>query len=163
MAGALVLFFILINGVLALFIRTLPSKIFKETHSAYKMKPWEKQLYRRMGVRRWKNNLPQAGWMQGFSRKHLPNKIDIDYTKRFIWETCCAMFGHFIMALTGMLAPLLVILPWADNKKMWFVGLWCLAVFHFLIHILYVIVQRYNLPRFILLQERIKIIRSKDV
>lgn len=156
MAGILVLFFILVNGVLALFIRALPSKIFKKTHSAYQMRLWEKRLYCRLGVRRWKNSLPQAGWMQGFSRKQLPKMINIDYTKRFIWEICCAMLGHFIMAFAGLLAPCLTLLPWAYNKEIWFVVLCCLAIFNFFIHLLYVMIQRYNLPRFVQLQERLQ-------
>jgi hypothetical protein len=156
MLGILLLFFILVNGVLALFIRSLPPRVFNETFPVYQMRVWEKRLYRRLGVHRWKNHLPQAGWMTGFSRKRLPKVPDTAYTERFIREICSAMLGHFVMAFAGLLAPLAALLPWAHNKAAWFVGLWFLAVLHFIIQILYVMIQRYNLPRFVRLRERLR-------
>ncbi|MDR0303095.1 MAG: hypothetical protein LBI04_12390 [Treponema sp.] len=156
MTVTLLLFFILVNGVLGLFIRSLPPAVFNETFSIYQMRLWEKRLYRRLGLHKWKNRLPQAGWMTGFSRKRLPNAVDTAYAERFIWETCCAMLGHFVMAFAGLLFPLAALLPWAHNKDAWFAGLWFLAVLHFLIQILYVMIQRYNLPRFVQLRERLR-------
>jgi hypothetical protein len=139
MTVTLLLFFIFVNGVLGLCIRSLPSGVFNETLPIYQMRSWEKRLYRRIGVHKWKNLLPQAGWMTGFSRKRLPTIIDTAYAERFIRETCCAMLGHFVMAFAGLLVPLAALLPWAHNKDAWFIGLWFLAVLHFLIQILYVI------------------------
>ena len=102
----LLIFLILVNGVLAIFIRSLSSKVFDETRSFYKIMAWEKKFYRLLGVHKWKKYLPQAGWMTGFSRKKLPTIIDMKYTERFVWEICCSMLGHFIMAFAGLLAPL---------------------------------------------------------
>jgi hypothetical protein len=97
--------------------------------------------------------------MTGFSRKRLPRVVDTAYAERFIRETCCAMLGHFVMAFVGLLAPLAALLPWAHNKDAWLAGLWFLAVLHFLIQFLYVMIQRYNLPRFVRLKCRLLLIQ----
>ena len=112
----ILLFLILVNGVLALLIRSLPPNVFDETRPVYKIMAWEKRFYRRLGVHKWKNILPQAGSMTGFSRKRLPKVIDVAYTERFIWEICCAMLGHFTMAFAGLLAPLIINLPWVYDE-----------------------------------------------
>jgi len=157
LVGTLIIFFIFVNGILALFIRSLPSKVFDETRSVYQMMMWEKRFYQQMKITRWKNKLPQAGWMQGFSRRSLPKIIDVAYTQRFIWETCCAMLGHFVMAFAGLLLPFIILLPWVHNNKTLLACLWGLAIFHFFVHILYVMIQRYNLPRFVQLNKRLKL------
>ena len=150
----ILLFFILVNGVLALLIRSLPSKLFDETRRLYRVIPCEKRLYKKLKIYHWKNILPQAGWMTGFSRKQLPKTIKLTYVEKFIWEICCSMFGHTIMALMGLLAPLLAFFPWMDgNKEL----LWGLGILHFIIQLLYVMIQRYNLPRFIKIKERLSI------
>jgi hypothetical protein len=105
--------------------------------------------------------LPQAGWMTGFSRKSLPKSKDAAYVKRLIWETCCAMLGHFVMAFVGLLMPFAILLPWAHNKKVWLIYLWILAAIHFIFQILLVMIQRYNLPRFIRLRNLLKITQKK--
>jgi len=148
----IVIFFILVNGVFALLIRSLPLKLFDEKLAIYQVETLEKRLYRCLKVNRWKKYLPQAGWMTGFSRRRLPKEIDLAYVKRFVWEICCAMFGHFFMAFLGLLAPLLAYLPWMEGTNLM---LWILAVIHFFFQFLYVMIQRYNLPRFIKLKGRL--------
>lgn len=153
MLAVLTVFYILVNGVLALGIRALPSGVFDPNHRAYRLLGWEKRLYRRLGVHCWKNKLPQAGWMTGFSRKHLPQTLDGDYVDRFTKETCMAMLGHFVMAWAGFLSLLFALLPIAENKPVWGSVLAGLAVLHFFMQMAYVMIQRYNLPRFIRLRE----------
>jgi len=115
----ILLFLILVNGVLALLIRALPEKIFYESRPFYKIMTWEKRFYIWLGVHKWKKYLPQAGSMTRFSRKQLPKRIDAAYVERFIWETCCSMLGHFIMAFVGLLAPMLIYLPWVYKNTTW--------------------------------------------
>jgi len=66
------------------------------------------------------------------------------------------MLGHFIMAFAGLLAPMIMYLPWMNENRIWFAGLWCLALFHFFVQLMYVMIQRYNLPRFVRVRKRLK-------
>jgi hypothetical protein len=157
MIGVLLIFLIFVNGVLALPVRALPSVVFDENRSVYKIALWEKRFYKWIGLHKWKKLMPEAGWMTGFSRKNLPKVKDAAYVNRLIWETCCAMLGHFIMAFVGLLMPFAILLPWTHNKKTWLICLWFLAVVHFTFQILLVMIQRYNLPRFIRLKNLLNV------
>ena len=62
------------------------------------------RLYERLGIRRWKDRLPEAGalFAGGISKRHLPTRGDGGLT-RFVAETRRAELGHWLAMAGGPL------------------------------------------------------------
>lgn len=146
---------ILLNSsawVLAIFIPgTLVQRLsilrFRERSFLFRIRPWEADgaLYRRLGVRVWKDWLPDGAgiFSDGFRKRHI-TEHDEFYLKRFILETCRAEVVHWIiLALT----PLFFL--WNPLPAALF-----MVPFSLLINGPCIIVQRYNRPRLRKLLER---------
>ena len=81
-----------------------PAETFDPTRWHYRLRGWERggRVYERIGIRRWKDRLPEAGavFTGGFSKRRLASR-DRSYVDRFLAETCRAEFAHWtMMALT---------------------------------------------------------------
>lgn len=108
---------------------------------------WERdgRIYERLHVRRWKDHLPEAGaWFgDGGSKRRLPGRTDSDL-RRFAGETRRAEWVHW---MNIGFAPTF--------------ALWCSAgvtaamvLFAIVVHLPFVVVQRYNRARLLRLLSR---------
>lgn len=135
-------FWVLVNGVFALIVRQFPQSWFDPARKLYRARPGEQRLYRRLGIARWKDRLPECGWMTGFSKSKIvatgKGPQDILYLQTFITETCMAELGHLLMGPLGFLSLLLGLL--------WPV-LWAVAALHLILQLALVVAQRFNRPR----------------
>ena len=101
---------------------------------------WEREgrLYERLGIRLWKDWLPEAGafFSGGFSKRRLDSR-EPDYLERFALETCRAEASHW---LTGALAlTFLLWTPWPVAALM--------VVYGAVVNGPFILVQRYNRAR----------------
>ena len=105
-----------------------------------RIRPWEQEgrIYERVRIRRWKDHLPEAGaWFgDGVSKRHLPGRTDTDL-RRFAGETRRAEWVHW---MNIGFAPTF--------------GLWCsigvtaaMVAFAAVVHLPFVVIQRYNRAR----------------
>lgn len=110
---------------------------------------WEKNgvLYRRLRVNEWKDKVPDMSnlfkWM--FPKKSLAQTRTSDYFKRFVIETCVAEAVHVILMIAGFVVYIYVF----DNA-------WGLiaSILYALGNLPFVLIQRYNRPRFKMLMAR---------
>lgn len=101
-----------------------------------RLRPWEdRRLYeRRLGVRHWKDRLPEAGtWFGGVSKRHLPS-VQEGGRARFVAESLRAERVHF---------ALLAVIPFT---LAWSRGWWVVInmVFGFAVNAPCITVARYN-------------------
>lgn len=99
---------------------------------------WEETVYAWLGIRAWKDRLPEAGGLLpgGFSKRRLLS-ADADYLARFVLETSRAEFSHWLawsLALTFFTWN-----PWQVGVVMLIYGALSNAPF--------ILVQRYNRTR----------------
>ena len=83
---AFVIAAILIDGLVALIIRKMPEKYFSEDKGMFKASRKELLFYKRIGVDRWKNYVPELGMFTGFSKGKVVDPNDNEYIGRFILE-----------------------------------------------------------------------------
>jgi glycosyl-4,4'-diaponeurosporenoate acyltransferase len=87
-----------------------PADTFDPNRWPYRLRGWERggRVYQRIGIRRWKDRLPEAGavFTGGFSKRHLASRNRF-YLDRFVAETCRAEFAHWAMMA---LAPIWFVL-----------------------------------------------------
>lgn len=147
-----ILFWTVLNFGIAYAVRFLPSRFFSENQKIYQEHPLEKNIYKKINVSKWKHKLPDAGKLIRFYRNKLPKEIDLCYLNRFIKECCIAEIGHLLIGILGYMSLLFAFLLPAESL------LWDLILFAFiatinlLIQMLFVIIQRYNRPRLIILR-----------
>lgn len=115
----------------------LPGRLFVAIVPLSREYRWEDsgRLYERIGIRWWKDHLPEAGGMLrgGFAKRHLESG-DPDYLARFALETCRAECSHW---LTWSLA--LTFFAWTP----WPVGV-VMVIYGAASNLPCILVQRYN-------------------
>jgi glycosyl-4,4'-diaponeurosporenoate acyltransferase len=96
---------------------------------------WERGAYEHLGVRRWKDRLPEAGalFAGGISKRHV-RRSTVD---RFVVETRRAELGHWLAMLGGPVSML-----WNPP-----IGDVVMVAYGVLVNAPFVIVQRYNRAR----------------
>jgi glycosyl-4,4'-diaponeurosporenoate acyltransferase len=97
-------------------------------------RPWERRAYERIGVRRWKDRLPEAGALfpGGVSKRDLRAGV-----ARFVVETRRAELGHWLAMLGGPVSAL-----W--NPAL---GAVLMVTYGVAVNAPFVVVQRYNRAR----------------
>lgn len=95
-----------VDGFFAFVINKLPNRWFGVNNRFYDVSPRERELYKRLRVRRWKDKVWELGGLGGFSKKALANPEDPAYIERFIIECNKGVATHRIAYPLGFLAML---------------------------------------------------------
>ncbi len=141
--GAAVLAFGLGAGA-AILTRFLPKHIFDPFARRFTVHKWERKLLVRIGIRRWKDKIPETGALLGYlSKKTVADRNDNAYLLHFMIETCYAEFMHVACVFVGFL----IIIPtlFFDHAYLFCITL-PVAIIHAILHFLPVLVQRYVRP-----------------
>ncbi|NLA35617.1 MAG: hypothetical protein GX868_07995 [Actinobacteria bacterium] len=144
-SGAWVAFGV-VSGVIGAFT---PDRAFSRDTVLTRVRAWEDggRLYdRRLKVRRWKSALPEAGGLfrRGHSKASL-GRMSLESLDRIIVETRRAEWVHWANAAFG-----LTFFAWTEPL----IGA-VMTVFGFVVHLPFVIVQRYNRARSLTLRETV--------
>lgn len=100
----------------------------------------ERAIYVRLGIRRWKDKIPEAGGLLvGFSKKHVTDAKSPTYLLHFLSETCYAELMHLISIPLGFAVIL------AFPAQLAYFGL-PVALINALLNLLPILVQRYVRP-----------------
>lgn len=139
---------VIIDAVVAFIIHKLPKKLMNPYKKIYKVFSWEKKFYHALGIRKWKDKIPETGKaLTGFAKRKVENKDDTDYLYTFMLETVYAEVLHFWSAI------LCFLIVFISPKLFVVVGL-PLALANVILQIMPVMVQRYNRPKLMLAYER---------
>ena len=138
---------IALDGVFALIIRRLPEKWFSYESPVSSVSYAESDLYRRIGVRRWREKIPELGMFTGFHKDKIYEPTNNEYLKRFILEANYGAVIHFVCVPVGFLI-LLTVTP----KEALMCGL-PVAVINAVLNLMPAFVLRYNVPKLISLMK----------
>lgn len=118
----------------------LPSAVLLALPLINRSYDWEGTggLYERLGIRLWKDHLPEAGafYAGGFSKRHLQSH-DAHYLGRFILETSRAEWSHWVT--WGMALTFFAWNPWEVGVVM--------LIYGAVVNGPCILVQRYNRAR----------------
>lgn len=142
------LLLIIIDAVVAIFVRIFPKKWVNPFNKIYTVHKWESKFYVKLGIRKWKDLIPESGKMlTGFGKREVLDMKDNAYLFKFMEETVYAEVMHLLSAVLGFLVVFV-------NLKLWFLVGIPLAIFNFILQILPAMVQRYNRPKLMLAYRR---------
>jgi len=142
-------------GILSFFLgRILPAGWFLPEHFPYRSYTFEKQgrIYEVLGVTKWKDKVPDMSRI--FPRLIPPKKMQKQFGEQLpvmIKETCVAELIHGLLALAGFYC--LILWPGAGGLVV--------SVLNMLGNLVFVVIQRYNRPRFIKLQKTCDLLKRK--
>ena len=94
------------DGGLAIIINKMPDRWFAIDNPLYHVSEWERNLYKKLKVRRWKDKVWELGGLGGFSKKVLASPDDPAYIEKFIIECNKGVLTHRLSYPAGFLAIL---------------------------------------------------------
>ena len=106
-------------------------------------RPWERggRVYEGLGVRAWKDLVPDVSkvFPSIVPRKEITGLFGPDLLRDMLAETCVAELVHDMLIVAGLALPFLWPGPW---------GIAVLLIYVVLGNLPFIIIQRYNRPRF---------------
>ena len=145
------LIYIALLGVLSHFVgQALPRKWFDAGKTPYKSADWEKggKVYEKLGIKRWKDIAPDMSRiMPDMVKKKLTSENKERGMDTLIAETCVAECVHWGLIILSF------------GILFWWRGVWAavfLLVYNILGNLPFIIIQRYNRPRLVMLEQRRK-------
>ena len=142
------LYVLLLLGLLDIILRIFPKSLFDYKRKFYNTGKKELRFYEKIGIRKWKNKVPELGATGGFSKKNIQS-LNADYIKKFIYETC---FGEILHLLAGILGFTCLFLYPADC--IYFIL--PILITNLILNLLPCFIQRYNRHKLIVVYNYLK-------
>lgn len=137
-------------GILSHFVgQALPRGRFDAQKFPYRSADWEKngKVYEKLGIKHWKDYLPDMSKIMPDMVKKKMSAAKEQGTDVLIAETCVAECVHWALIVLS----LGIFLFWHSG---WAVVFW--LVYNLFGNVPFIIIQRYNRPRLVLLEQRRK-------
>lgn len=137
------------SAFIMLITRILPKKVFNPYRKRYKTFNKESNFYNKIGIKKWKDKVPELGKIGGFAKNKLNSPNDPGYLYRFLTEICIAESLHTLSIIMGAL--IFFILP---PKYLLTIAL-PIFLINGILHILPVLIQRYLRPKMLKIYTRL--------
>lgn len=135
-----------IDALVALAVRlAIPARKMDPFHPIWRVRRWERKCLVKLGIRRWKDKIPEAGGLlTGFSKKSVADRKNNAYILTFLKETCYAELLHLLSVPFGFLT-LFLHFAWTSFDFIPYLGL-PVACINAALQLPPVLVQRYVRP-----------------
>ena len=131
---------IAVSGFVATLVRqVLPEKWFNEMD--IKVSKKEMRFYEKLGVKKWKDLVPELGFFTGFRKNKIANPKSIEYVDRYILEINYGIYVHFV----SIFASFLIVFIYPLKYCLMF-GI-PVAIVSVILHLMPLFTLRYNLPK----------------
>lgn len=131
-----------IDALVAWIVHSVPEKRINPFKKVFLIGKGERKLYESIGVRTWKDIIPESGKkLAGFDKRKIAEPNNNEYILKFLRETVYAEIMHFVCIFLSFV-------PLAFMPYRWTIVLPVACVNAFL-QLLPVIVQRYNRIRLV--------------
>lgn len=130
-----------LDGLLAIIINKLPDRYFDADNPFYEVSETEKQLYKKLRVRSWKDKIWELGGLGGFSKKNLINPKSPEYINKFIVECNKGVITHRLSYPIGFLPLLFFPKTYAFSIAL------PIALVNLVLNVLPTLALRYNTPK----------------
>lgn len=141
---------IILDSLAALAVRLTPDRLYPAESPRYRVRPWEKKLYLKLGVRAWKDHIPDLGGIGGFSKKRLQSPDDPAYIEKYVIECHKGVLTHRLCYLLGLIVMLTL-----PNLCALTIGL-PVAVINLILNALPTMALRYNTPMLLGMLKRMR-------
>lgn len=91
----------IIDAIIAFVVRRLPNKWFNHKFKIFKIFKFEKKLYTFLGIKKWKDHIPELGQLTNFKKNKIQDPRSIEYLDRYLMEACYGETIHFVSIIFG--------------------------------------------------------------
>lgn len=137
-----------IDGFIAIIINKLPDKLFGVNNPLYNVSETEKNLYKKLKVKKWKDKVWELGGLGGFSKKTVLEPDNPKYIEKFIIECNKGVLTHRLAYPAGFLPMLFIPGVCAYSIAL------PVAIVNLFLSILPTLALRYNTPKLKLMLKR---------
>ena len=137
-----------IDGLFAFIIRRLPERWFAIGTKLVRVHKFENKLYMKLGVKKWRDHIPELGGFTDFHKDHVYKPNDNEYVARYILE---ANYGTIIHIAGIIFGFSVIFIP--NVKYALAIGL-PVAIVNAVYNELSVMILRFNLPKLYTLYKR---------
>ncbi len=146
---------IALDGIEAFLIRKLPERWFSADKTLFRISEKERKTYQSLGIKKWKDKVPELGGFTGFHKNKLQSTTDGKYLGRFITE---AQYGVVIHEANSIFGFLTAFIPVCSAPSVWIP----VYAVNFVLNALPAMILRYNLPVLRRLYKRAERNEKKD-
>lgn len=138
-----------LTGIIGFFAgRIIPKNWLSPERGLFRCFSFEKggRIYEKLSIRSWQNKVPDMSRILPFMMP--AKKLGSDYASRLsdmIYETCIAEIVHLLLCFSGLYCLKL----WPGTA-----GIIVTIIYILFLNLPYILIQRYNRPRLIYLQQR---------
>ena len=150
---AYVIIVIIIDAIVATVIRKMPEKYFDYHKKAFITTKGETRFYKIIGVKKWKEHVPELGMFTGFRKNKIENPKDPTYLARYILEACYGIVIHFWSVPASFLIMLLDFKMYTGQSNLWLSVALPVAIVNAILIVLPAFILKYNLPKLVRLYE----------
>ncbi len=129
-----------LDGTIAILINKMPDKWFGVDNRLYNVTERERDLYKKLRVRLWKDKVWELGGLGGFSKRALKEPNNPEYIEKFIVECNKGVLTHRLSYPIGFWAMLTL-----QGLCAYTIAL-PVAIVNLFLNVLPTIVLRYNTP-----------------
>ena len=139
-----------LDGIIAITVSKMPDRWFSVDNEHFRVSEREREIYKKLGVRKWKNKIWELGGLGGFSKKKIKEPKNPLYIEKFIVECNRGVVIHRLSYFVGFLAMLTV------SNKCAFTIAFPVATVNLFLNFLPTIVLRDNTPKLKMLLSHMK-------
>lgn len=147
MTVAAVLASLLIDGIVAFIGRRLPKKWMDPNKKIFTTSKKELAFYEKIGVRKWKDKVPELGGFTSFHKNKLSDPWNNEYVERYMLEVCYGVIIHLFSPFFGFLIVLLDYKMYTGWSWMWLTIMLPVALVNGVLILLPAFILKYNLPK----------------
>lgn len=144
---------ILIDGLVALVIRKMPEKYFDYHKKIFNPSKKHLAFYENMGVKRWKEKVPELGCFTNFRKNKIDSPNDPEYIRRYILEACYGVIIHYVSVPFSFVIMIFDIYMYQGKSNIFLTIALPVALVNAVLILLPSFILRYNLPKLIRIYE----------
>ena len=138
---------LLIDGLVAFIGRRLPKKWMDPNKKIFKTSDREMKFYEKIGVRKWKDKVPELGGFTSFHKNKLSDPWNNEYVERYMLEACYGVIIHLFSPFFGFLIVLLDYKMYTGWSWMWLTIMIPVAIVNAVLIVMPAFILKYNLPK----------------
>ncbi len=94
---------ILLDALVALIVNKSSKKLYKKEYRIFKIFKWERKFYEKLGIKKWKDKIPELGKLGNFSKGKVLDPKNSEYISKFIEECIRGEVTHITSCFIGFL------------------------------------------------------------
>lgn len=137
----------IIDGLVAFIGRRLPKKWMDPNKKIFHTSDKEMKFYEKIGVRKWKDKVPELGGFTSFHKNKLSDPWNNEYVERYMLEACYGVIIHLFSPFFGFLIVLLDYKMYTGWSWMWLTIMIPVAIVNAVLIVVPAFILKYNLPK----------------